>query len=260
MNIKEFLKNSYREECPVWLKDFVPGTSTLSINDFFQSRTVFYPGYGSDGHAIKIFGSSHSAHCFIYVDSFSDRKMLEQVLNSKPNNPHYTGYHSKILGYHSIDRINLNLTSLSEESWTANLSDTGVWAEDYLNIVPYAFIEILERDNNFDDEHGVYRMAILFIGADAHTCYKLLFCENENHRIPFCIFLQDHGFAGNYSVFGEGGVMHKFAKKNKTFPLFMMVANNTYVWSNYILIETSGYEIGGMHANVRRLYKKTSTY
>ena len=31
---------------------------------------------------------------------------------------------------------------------------------------PFGFLEVLERDHEFDDNHGARRLAILFLGAD----------------------------------------------------------------------------------------------
>lgn len=73
--------SQHREPCPSWLVNF-NGKDGFDHQAFFNSRVVYYPGYGSDGQAVKLFGSSHSAHCFVYADS---RNRKEQVLADLDN-------------------------------------------------------------------------------------------------------------------------------------------------------------------------------
>jgi len=56
-----------REDIPAWLDQFRDGDN-FQRQKFFGTRIVFYPGSGTDGHPVKMFGSTHSAHCFVYAD------------------------------------------------------------------------------------------------------------------------------------------------------------------------------------------------
>jgi hypothetical protein len=76
MTISDFLF-SIRETIPAWLLSFQPlpefpiesqPAAAFPRSQFFSSRCVYYPGGGFDGHPVKLFGSSHSAHCFVYAD------------------------------------------------------------------------------------------------------------------------------------------------------------------------------------------------
>jgi hypothetical protein len=55
-----------RINLPDWIRE--TPSFTKEITDLFlQSRVVFYPGAGDDGHPIKLFGSSRAAFCFVYA-------------------------------------------------------------------------------------------------------------------------------------------------------------------------------------------------
>jgi hypothetical protein len=52
---------------PDWLTGYTPGEPFPRV-DFLTSRTVYYPGSATDGHPLILFGKSHAAHCFVFVD------------------------------------------------------------------------------------------------------------------------------------------------------------------------------------------------
>lgn len=62
----DYLK-SLREPVLAWLANFSSGSKSHR-DAFFASRVVYYPGCGTDGQPVKLFGSTHSEHCFVYAD------------------------------------------------------------------------------------------------------------------------------------------------------------------------------------------------
>ena len=72
MYARTYLNQHHAEPVPAWLQSHVP-CSPLDVGAFFASRVVYYPGCGNDGHAIKLFGGSHAAHCFVYADYLRSR-------------------------------------------------------------------------------------------------------------------------------------------------------------------------------------------
>ena len=54
------------EPLPEWLANDNP--PRFNCDNFFGSRTVYYPGYGDDGQPVELCNRSHAAHTFIYVD------------------------------------------------------------------------------------------------------------------------------------------------------------------------------------------------
>jgi hypothetical protein len=101
MTMYEYLRQQ-REDPPAWLGRFNPG-DPFPREQFFASRVVYYPGSGTDGHPVKVFGSTHSAHCFVYADYGVTQTALEEELGD----PRY-GFR----GYHRLSRLQLRETDL----------------------------------------------------------------------------------------------------------------------------------------------------
>ena len=72
----DYLYNNYREPTPAWLMA-IDRDSEIPWKQFFESRTVFYPGAGMDPHTVNLFGGAHCAHCFINVDYLGMRTAIE---------------------------------------------------------------------------------------------------------------------------------------------------------------------------------------
>ena len=247
MELIEYL-TTLSEACPAWLKNFDAKHSVFNRSDFFNSRVVFYPGSCYDGHAIKLFGSSHSAYCFVYCDYLTERAAIENVLDGEER-----GYNSPIKGYHSLARLSLTERDLSPQGWRPHIQPRNI-NRTRPSISPYAFLEVLERDPDLNNEFGAERLAILFLGADAYASYDALFCQNNGNRPPFGILLQDHGFGGNYSRFGNEGLMHQIAEQTQIFPDWLIVGETTDVWDGFDIVEDVKGDFGGMHSQQRKLY------
>lgn len=247
MQIKEFLSRE-REVCPGWLSNF-KSSSGFNPQDFFGSRVVFYPGAGSDGHAVKLFGSSHSAHCFVYADYSTGKASVLAELDSSAS-----GYRGRFAGYHGLARVELTQQQITPMQWIPHVSPANL---EYPRITPYAFLEVLERDDDFGDDHGVHRLAILFLGADGFATYDALFCQGNGNRAPYAVMLQDHGFGGNYDSFGAGGLLERLARNTGVFPDWLLVADNTGAWEGFEQVPDIDCDHGGMHAHARCLYKNT---
>ena len=219
------------------------------LDAFFRSRIVFYPGFGSDGHPVKFFNSQHLADCFVYADCWVNEEQVRADLD----NPR-TEYNGHFLGYHSVERIPLTQSDLTPNGWRPHVqSPNEDWARP--QIKPYAFLEIMERDPGFDDAHGAQRLSILFLGADGHATYDALFCQGGEQRAPYAVVLQDHGFGGNYSRFGGGGLMEEVALKSGVLPEYLFVADNTQAWSGYTPVLERRGSRGGRHSYMRQLYR-----
>ena len=228
MTPEEYLKMNYREELPLWLKSFSEDT-TFKVEDFFKSRVVFYPGSGEDGHAVKVFGSSHSAHCFVYADYTLGAGSIKVALDTLG---------SCFSGYKSIYRKNLREEDLSPHGWQshATLEQQNLWREHLrrissFQVQTFGILEIIQRNEGLNDSHGAKRLAIIFLGADAHATYDALFCQDDQ-TAPFAVLLQDHGFGGNYFQFGREGIMNDIAVMTKRIPELILVGQGTEPWLN----------------------------
>jgi len=250
MLLKDYLLQ-FREEMPNWLKIFNP-QDPENIKNFLNSRLVFYPGSGFDGQAVKVFGSSHTAHCFIYVDYARRKYELETELKNK---------RTRFRGYSTLARINVSFSDLAPFGWVRHFLleemrySPGV-VKDVLNIVPYAFLEIIERNRTLDDVHGPERLAILFIYKDAYSLFDELFCQTNSSKRLFAILLQRHGFDCNGDEFDGGGLLEKLALRCKIAPEFLLIGDNTKPWMHYSKVDGVDGERSGQNHNLRCLYTR----
>lgn len=247
MNLYEYLR-SLSEDAPEWLSEFHEG-STFSPKTFFASRVVFYPGSGRDGHAVKLFGSTHSAHCFLYADYGMGKADLEAELS---------GSDSGFRGYHSVMRRDLSEHDLLPDGWIphARPERADGRTRDASARPSYGLLEILERDAELDDNHGASRLAILFLGADGIASYDALFCQDHSGLPPFAVVLQDHGFGGNYDRFGRGGVLEDIAQQCRALPHWLLVASDTGPWQEFEKVPDVMADCGGQHGMGRFLYRQ----
>lgn len=236
-----------QEPIPDWLSNF-DSNSRFNSNDFMASRIVFYPGSGSDGHAVELFGSTHSAHCFVYADYGRGQTSIEQELG-------HESYGFR--GYSTLSRVHLTEQDLTPRGWIRHIRPDEApgyeFAQKYLNR-SYGFVEILARKPEFDDSHGAARLAILFLGADGVATYDALFCQDHSPPV-YAALIQDHGFGGSYTKFGRGGLMESIAARTRRFPQLMVCPPGTE-WADYTEIPGLPPDIGGMHRQARRLYER----
>lgn len=239
---------------PAWLEALPAGASSVDIEAFFSSPVVLYPGADSDGHPLIVFGSTHRAHCFLYVDQWYRRPELIDTLDGGR-----TGYDARVRGYHTHARIDVAPEAIVPATFDTALSDRHSrrrptdHPEAPIERVPkWALLEILARDDDHDDTHGPSRLAILFVTADAFDVYEAAFVRRQ--RAPYAIVLQDHGFGGNHDRFGGGGRLEALATE-KASPRWLMVATNTLPWSDYRRVRFCGR--GGCHMQARELFGRS---
>lgn len=251
---ESYLEN-IQEPTPVWLKNFSQH-SRMNWQDFFSSRLVYYPGSGFDGEAVRLFASTKSAHCFLYADYSIQKQTLLHKLNQEGG---------AFTGYQTIARVHLTDQEIASRYWVQHVYDKPLQRINYrfaqeVESSPFAFLEILERKPEFNDDFGAERIAILFVGGDGVATYDALFCQADSHPL-FALVLQDHGFGGNYTRFGKGGIMHDIAKQCQKQPQYLWVdPRSTKPWDGYQQIENLSFSTGGMHNNKRYLFERKATF
>ncbi len=253
MNPGEYLRQIH-SPVPEWLAAFDVNTC-FSREQFFRSRLVFYPGCGIDGQPVRLFGANHAAHCFVYVDYGCQQEFFEQNLDDPV---------SGFRGYDTLARLSLRESDLVPNGWVSHLHEVAgrrVSPEVMQSFArirgnPFAFLEVMERQPDLDDNHGPSRLAILFIGADGIATYDALFCQHDSIAPPFAVVLQDHGFGGNYDRFGRGGLFEAIAGRCNAMPEMLLVATDTRPWNGYARIPELDSVYGGMHKNARFLYRR----
>lgn len=253
MTPEEYLRECHAESLPSWLSSLNPQDGLdprILLGHLFASRVVFYPGSGNDGHAVKVFGSSHSSHCFVYADYHLSEASIHQALMPGAG----------FLGYRSLVRIDLQPDHLATAQWMPHITADEFRElqarNPYRRVHVYGFLEVLERVEHLDDTHGPQRLAILFLGADGHATYDALFCQ-LGQQAPFAVLLQDHGFAGNYSNWGRSGITARIAAATQRVPEFLLLdPTSTAPWIGYEQVNRVGSSVGGVWANKRTLYRR----
>ena len=235
-------------ECmPAWLEQFNNGKA-FPRQQFFASRIVYYPGSGTDGHPVKLFGSTNSAHCFVYADYGVEQNAVKTELEHPTH---------RFRGYQTLARLDLTELDLLPRGWTPHIDSPEV-AQDRYRVVtarPFGFLEVLEREQEFDDNHAPCRLAILFLGADGIAAYDALFCQRDSVSPPFAVVVQDHGFGGNYDRFGRGGLLEHVARGCNVIPKWLLVAENSDSWDGFLRVPGVDGDAGGSLARLRFLYE-----
>ena len=214
---------------------------SCSANKFINSRIVFYPGSGCDGQAVRVLGSAHVAHCFIYADyAVSRTSQLD-------------GSNKSFRGYRSISRISLKQHEILPSGWQPHSSGDHRYCPDANG---WGFFEVLEREQDYDEHHGPKRLCILFLGADGSAAYDALFCQNASQRLPFVLYIVDHGWKGIPGRFGRGDLLESIANRCSALPEWILVDNVNNAWRRYEMIPDAKDEEDGMRRS-RYLFKKT---
>ena len=239
--------SQFEEEMPQWLWKNEEGIP-VSFSDIISGRVAYYPGSGYDGTLIKVGNKSCAVHSYLYVDYGIGKEELIKHL-TEPNS---------IYGYHSIGRIEWSEKDLMPNGqFPLNVSKTPrtpFMKPFKSDEQPYCFTEIMERNLDKGEDFGAKRFAITFLFADGIATYYQLFCM-EYKKAPWIFLLQDHGWGGNYDIFGKGGLLDAIIMRNGVRPQFVICASNTDIWTGYKEITGLPLINDGKH-NPRRLYQK----
>jgi hypothetical protein len=231
-----------------WLLAYTAG-QPFPRRKFFSSRVVFYPGSGDDGHPLKLFGGTHSAHCFVFADCGVSQETFERAL-SDPEFKSKEGHPRFPKGYQSLSLGALRRADVAPRGWPR--------APDFeQSELRFALWAVLERKAEFGEDHGPSRIAILVIGAEAIVCFDVLFCRSKVRPPPYAIVVQDHGLGGNSpgnEFGGEGSRLWKLAEPNPPRWLLVAQGGGTRPWPGYKRM--SAVDCGGMHGNARALFAR----
>ena len=208
------------ERMPRWLADYRKGDE-VPLEAFLSGRTVFYPGSWFDTEPMKIFGCSGSVYAFIYAD-----------YNNAFRNPLFTieGFRElfksefQLEGYRVFDMVPYDANKMNGAiEWRPHLT-----AEDYRNVInlprytnQFSYFVVLEKEPNSVETLGPNRLALWFISGDGVATYDAVYA-NRNTIPPFAFVHQDHGFGGNYTNFGNDGLLHAIAERSNVYPRFIL--------------------------------------
>ena len=232
------------EPVPGWIEDFREG-EPFPRNAFFGSRVVYYPGAGDDGSAVRLFNSTHSCHCFVYVDYAVGQAKVEGSIGDPVR---------RFRGYDPVVRLHLPEEALTPRGWRPRVLPAEPPRMIFGRAQSFGLLVIFERQPGFVDSHGARRFAMIFLAADGFAAYEALFCRPPRSAPPFVVVIQDHGFGGNYDRFGCGGHLERIARELSAYPRFLWSAEES--WEGYSRVPGAGAAMGGMHGNARFLYSR----
>lgn len=244
--IIDVLQREPKETQPEWLYAHLP--PRFNRHAFFGSRTIYYPGSGDDGQPVKLCALSHVAHAFVYVDQeYCWNTLVERLVDQD------RGFR----GYKLVHDEDVSQNQLRPGDWTQHIKLEEVekfksFRSSFAN--PFARFAVLERQGD-DENHGPWRIAILFICGDGFASFDALYCQEDDVPPPFLIVIQDHGFGGNYDRFDRDGLLERIACETGVLPEFLLVADCSDPWSGYTGPESDP-EPGGQHGNPRSLFRR----
>ena len=239
--MKDYLSDNNKEMTPDWLKNHKKG-DRLDFEQIFKTKSVFYPGCGDDGRAIKLFSRAHAAHLFYYVDSGIKTKDWIADLKRTPIN----GYHIFDARDLSVDDFGFFPEALERSRGNrALMSALNGYRVEFSHRIPqvdlkdvrasgFCYFVIFERDENHGDDHGVDRFAIAFIYEDAIPLYATLFAVP---RIPAPTWLVAQSDMATCGLFGLGGPLEQVADAIRKYPDYLLVSENAEPWKGYSKID-----------------------
>ncbi len=271
MKQTDYLYKNYREPTPDWLMA-INKDSEIPWKQFFESRTVFYPGAGMDPHTVNVFGGGHCAHCFINVDYLDmkigvEGKTRERIFSAEDISTDKDIQQAD--GYYDLstplfpDYTLIYSQSLSESEFFAMYKDPYSYIKDpdlqrfkekstFDRGEHFVKFYVFERNENCNEPHSVERFALLYLGADAFPVFNAIYSQGRANL--FAAIIEDYGFGCQYERFGNGELLHEMAKKAKIFPKLILTRSDcSDTWRNYKVIK--GLDASkGVHLE-RELYK-----
>ena len=244
--IVDVLQREPKDTQPEWL--YAHARPRFNRNEFFRSRTIYYPGSGDDGQPVKLCALSHVAHAFVYVDQGISWNTLVEYLVDRDR-----GFR----GYKLVHDENVSKIQLRPGEWTQHIKQEEAERSSYFRtsfVNPFARFVVLERQSE-DEDHGPWRIAILFIGGDGFATFDALYCQEDDLPPPFLIVIQDHKSGGNYDRFDRGGLLERIVCRTGVLPKFLLVADCSNPWSGYVDTGADP-EPGESHGHPRRLFRR----
>ena len=219
-----------KENLPAWIKNHKKGEK-IDFSKLLASRIVYYPGSALEGSPIHVFNCAHAAHVYLYIDYGYEKEMIKNMMSESPPN-----------GYHVYDEREVSLSEILPHTPHYHLTNEEMRhvMEAYKSAhVPtqnsFAFLKIYERDESYNEDHGAFRFAVLFIGGDAIATYDAIF--GNTSAKPFACILSPYGFGGEYESFGSESLLEKIAIRINRLPKYL-VCDRGFGWTKYRMLKT----------------------
>lgn len=198
-----------------------------------KNQVMFYPGAGTDHGPLAFFAKEFEFDRFVFADYGLTR---DEVI----------GFISDIPGW--------SLVPDSVRDLAPGDFDAQTWADFWhpdcdvnRHDQPFAF-ECQLRDR------GGRVVLLRYLGVDAFGCYRALL-KSKGWQ-PAAVSLQDHGFGGNWSMFGGDSPMFHSASAARLLPDTLLVAANTDPWPGYMPSGQEAKSPGQAHGHRRFVYRR----
>ena len=226
-SIRDYLHRVHREPVPRWLEE-----GDFSLDRFFESRTVYYPGASDDGSPLKLFNRSHSAHCFVWVD----RRYDFDELMSREGTEGFDLDGYDVRHVHHTDIVIRTVYGPPVHNFSCHMV-------------------VYDRRPHLGDEHGAERLALLVVRAEAHSAYEQIYGGRFTGNPPFAVVLQECMRLPGDLCFGGPSPMYQAARMNGLPGLLLVGTDNTDPWPGYVRLERFRRIRGGDPLSRRWLYQ-----
>ena len=155
--------------------------------------SLFYPASDIDGELIRYCNTHFSqlGICsFVYVDYYTGEERLLEHLNG------FRGYH--LLAHRRLSPGDVGADKPMEIPEFIDPEEYCRYQKDWK---PFAHWAVLERDDEFGEEHGPKRFSLLFLGAEGVAAYAGLYLANKITPKGIAIIQPGHGFGLNWTNF-----------------------------------------------------------
>ena len=216
------------EQMPAWLKNHKKG-GKVDFSQLLASRIVYYPGSWFDGSPIRTFNTAHAAHIYVYADYGNSKEKVDNALSNEA----FKGYH--LYDEQEVSREDMLPSPLcyhiteEERQFAVSGYDMSISPDE-----AFAFLKIYERNENYGDEHGAWRFALLYIAADANATYDALF-GNTNITPYACVVCANMG--SGYTCFVRDSLLEKIAQRTNCLPQYLLCMQD-YGWEGYAMLRT----------------------
>ena len=225
-----------------------------SIIEYIQShptsfKTVYYPGAGDDFSVFQLFGKYANTEKIYYIDYFNVEPMLTIKSNLETR-----GENTKILSPRDFRK------NQWKQLWPSQ-SDNWFGGTDWFNGDAMNPINSWGRKTTFKHPHTNQKcFDFYYLSTEAIKTMEVLI---QNDIVPDVLVLQDHGFGGNWSTFGdESSPLYQVMQDN--LPEYILIApeGNTVLWPGYKQV-TKTYspklnDANSMYSCRRELFKKVN--
>ncbi len=242
------------EDCPEWLVQ-----ENYSLKNFFESRTVVYPGSGAhrfeaDGTPIEVFNRSQSAHCYFYIDHAYSKASVMEDIRRHPRG--YEGalafdreYSAEDLGRECTGGVPKIAALLLESPSISDHQERNCWhpgrppadSESSMRLLVY------QRAPEYGEDHGANRFALFLLGMEARTAYSWFYGRMFPNRPPFAIWLLNcmgDGAGGDAGFTDPQGRLYQAAEEYGL-PEFLgsyrPPRNENFLWNGYLKVNNADY-------------------